>query len=106
MYRDFLVRERVFGHKNGLSLEITLSFICSINDTLAFCCAVTALQLISLQVRMCFSFCAVQGETEKAVGVLIPADPPCANFQFATMEGRELTCGDFHACGISAAAGL
>jgi len=28
---------------------------------------------------------------------LIPVDPPCANFQFATMEGRELTCGDFHA---------
>jgi len=41
-----------------------------------------------------------------AGGVLIPVDPPCANFQFATMEGRELTCGDFHACGISAAAGL
>ena len=37
------------------------------------------------------------GKAIIASGVLIPADPPCANFQFATMEGRELTCGDFHA---------
>jgi len=48
-----------------------------------------------------------KGKQIKAGGALIPADPPCANLQFATMEGRELTCGDFHAVGgISAAAGL
>jgi len=39
-----------------------------------------------------------KSEISKATsGTLIPADPPCANLQFATMEGRELTCGDFHA---------
>jgi len=57
-----------------------------------------------------FLFLLSKGETgnkqNKARGVLIPANPPCANFQFAAMAGRELTCGDFHACGISAAAGL
>ena len=42
----------------------------------------------------------------KTRGALIPVDPPCANYQFAATEGRELTCGDFHARGgISAAAG-
>jgi len=29
--------------------------------------------------------------------IVIPADPPCANLQFATMAGRELPHGDFHA---------